>query len=181
MSSNDINIENLGNLSAKLHRLQNIDPKLMAGMKQAMEIVRNQAIVLVPVNHGELRGSIHTKVELIDDGIRGKVYTNKDYSVYVELGTGPIGAGNHEGISPNVHPTYRGDSWWIPGDKVDPVDAERYHWPKFTNKAGKTFYLTSGQPAQPYMYPAMKMKETEAVQRLIKSVDDAHAKLAKGK
>lgn len=176
MAVGDIKVENLGSLNNKFSEMRQLDREVRQGLKKGTEIIRTDAVFRCPVNHGELRGSIHTKVKKTDDGYQGIVFTNKDYGPYVEMGTGPMGAANHAGISPNVPVTYRGDSWWFPADQVDPADAEKYHWPKYTNKEGKTFYLTSGQPAQPFMYPAMKSKETAAVQALQKEV---HVKLRK--
>ena len=176
MARGDIQVENLGSLNHKLAEMRQLDREVRQGLKKGTEIIRTDAVFRCPTNHGELRGSIHTKVVKTEDGYQGIVFTNKDYASYVEMGTGPIGAANHAGISPHVNPTYRGDSWWFPGDQVDPADAEKYHWPRYTNAEGKTFYLTSGQPAQPFMYPAMKSKESAAVEAIQKEV---HVKVKK--
>ena len=112
--------------------------------------------MLCPVNHGELRQTIKTKVEATEGMVIGTVYTNNKHAAYVELGTGPIGEANHEGVSPEVNPVYYQSGWWFPGDKVTPQDAEKYHWPSMTTEDGKTLYFTQGQPAQPFMYPALK-------------------------
>ena len=49
--------------------------------------VQGAAKLLCPVDTGELRNSIVTKVEEKSDRVIGKVYTNKEYAPYVELGT----------------------------------------------------------------------------------------------
>ena len=59
---------------------------------------------------------------------------------YIEFGTGPKGQANHSGISPNVPVTYTQHSWV-------------YHSEDYG------FVTTSGQPAQPFLYPASKASE----------------------
>lgn len=122
------------------------------------QIVQVYAKLLCPVNHGELRNSIKTSIEMTSDHIMASTFTNKEYASYVEFGTGPIGQANHEGISPDFVPSYSQHGWGIPADKVDPADAQMYKWPK-RKYNGKEYYMTSGQPAQPFMYPALKGNE----------------------
>ena len=82
---------------------------LLDALKRGTLVVRDTAVLLAPertYNGGELRHSIRRKHERTDDGVRGIVYTNKEYAPYVEFGTGPKGEENHAGISPNFTPTY---------------------------------------------------------------------------
>ena len=120
-------------------------------MKKQAEVVRAAAVFLVPVETGELRSSIHTDVEHKNGGTQGVVYTNKEYGSYVEFGTGPVGQENHFGISPDVNVAYRQTGWV-------------YH------KDGK-FFKTEGQPAQPFMYPALKHNEENIVRGFREDVD----------
>lgn len=175
-----IKIEGEDRLARKFRTLESDYQGVYRGMKKATEIVRGAAVLRCPVNHGELRGSLHGRVVVMGDKIRGIVGTNKDYGPYVEFGTGPVGAARHSGVSPNVPVTYRLDSWWFPADAVDPRDADRYKWPSYTTKEGKTFYLTKGQPAQPFLYPAMKAKETEAVRAIKREVSTEFRKISRG-
>lgn len=145
-------------LMKQFNQLGSMDPIVAKAVKKQAEVVRGVAVKLCPANHGELRGSISTMVQQEAGSTIGCVYTNKEYAMYVEFGTGPAGQANHAGISPNVPVTYRQDPWWFPGDEVNPSDADRYHWPKAT-KGDQTFYRTDGQPAQPFMYPALKSME----------------------
>ncbi len=152
-------VQGVESLMKKLDKIGSINPIIEKSMRKETQRVRGTAVMLCPGNHGELRGSIKTKVESTEGAVIGTVYTNKKYAAYVEFGTGPIGQANHEGISPEVNPTYSQNGWWFPGDKVPPADADRYHWPKMETAEGKTLYFTQGQPAQPFMYPALKMNE----------------------
>lgn len=130
-------------------------------MRQQAEVVRAAAVYLAPVDTGELRGSIHTDVTHDNGGTQGVVYTNKEYAAYVEFGTGPVGQANHAGTSPDVQVSYRQDPWVYR-----------------SSRDGK-FYRTEGQPAQPYLYPALKNNEKnvirgfrEGVEREIRRIAD---------
>lgn len=158
-------VNGVQSLMRKFNELGSMDPIVAKAVKKQAERVRGVAVKLCPTNHGELRGSIHTKVEQDAGATIGCVYTNAEYAIYVEFGTGPAGQADHNGISPNIPVTYRQNPWWFPGDKVDPSDAEKYHWPQSSN-GEKTFYYTDGQPAQPFMYPALKSMEKYVVSGL---------------
>lgn len=128
-------------------------------------IVQANAKLLCSVNNGELRDSITSDIK--DEGgfIQAETFTNKKQGIFVEFGTGPIGEQNHDGISPEVTPSYSQHGWGIPADKVDASDAEQYKWPKRTYK-GKEYYMTSGQPARPFLYPALKNNEKHVKRRV---------------
>lgn len=143
-------------LMRQLNTLGNISPVVEKAVRKETLRVQRNAVLLCPVNHGELRQSIKTKVEATEGMVVGTVYTNNKRAVFVEFGTGPVGQDNHEGISPEVNPVYSQSGWWFPGDKITPQDAAKYHWPSMTTDDGKTLYFTQGQPAQPFMYSALK-------------------------
>ena len=122
-------------------------------MKKQAEVVRAAAVYLVPVETGELRSSIHTDVTHQDGGTQGVVYTNKAYGPYVELGTGPVGQADHAGISPEVSISYRQTGW------------------TYYDKRNGQFVRTQGQPARPYMYPALKNNEQKVIRGFREGVD----------
>lgn len=127
----------------------------------AIKRVQAAAKLGCPVNHGELRNSIQTSVTQVSEGYVGSCYTNKKYGPYVELGTGPRGEADHEGISPDVTPAYTQEPWWIHESQIDRADAERYKWFYIDTPEGR-FYRVEGQPAHPFMYPALKDNEDMA-------------------
>lgn len=155
----DQHVRGAESLNRKLSAIQNPMDAITKAMGKEIRRVRNAAVLLCPVNHGELRQSIRTDVKQEKTLVRGICYTNNQHAAYVEFGTGPKGEANHDGISPNVQPVYVSEGWWFPGDDIPPADADKYHWPKSESKDGKVFYYTQGQAAQPYMYPALKMNE----------------------
>lgn len=104
---------------------------------------------------GALRQSIHIATEKQGNSIESEIYTNSEYGVYVEFGTGPTGQANHNGISPDIDPVYSQSGWMIPADAMSPDDAEQYGF-GIARKNGEIIgYYTKGQVAQPFMYPAL--------------------------
>lgn len=125
---------------------------------KAAETIRSGCVLECPVNNGELRNSIKTRVE----GDKGYVYTTLPYAQYVEFGTGRKGAADHAGISPYVHPSYTMEPWWIPEDKLSESAIKHYHW-VVIEVNGKRYYRSDGQAAQPFMYQGAKKTEKKAV------------------
>ena len=123
-------------------------------LKEAGQYVQTAAKLMAPADSGYLRNSIFLEVGPTNEGMEADVYTNLQYAPYVEFGTGPKGAANHAGISPEVTPAYTMEPWWIHESQIDPAVADRYHWFYIDTEQGR-FYRCDGQPAQPYMYPAL--------------------------
>lgn len=135
----------------------------------AAQLVKAEAKLLCPVSDGELRGSISSKVGTEGDKVIGAVYTNKAYGPFVEFGTGPIGEANHSGISPLVNPSYSQEPWWIHESQIDAETAEKYGWFSIDTKQGR-FYRSSGQAAQPFLYPALKNNEERVTRNIANDV-----------
>ena len=138
-------------------------------VKASTKMVQGEARLLCPVfqggGGGELRQSIQTSVEKQDEMVVGTIYTNKSYAAYVEFGTGKKGEENHAGISPLVTPAYTQSPWWIHESQVDEAAAEAYHWFYIDTPEGR-FYQSTGQAAQPFMYPALKNNEDRATRNI---------------
>lgn len=142
-------IVGIDKLKLKLSQLLPEEEALKA-TRHAAEIIRSA--ITAPVDTGNLQRSIHTRKT--SEG--AAVYTNCEYAVYVEFGTGPKGqAGDHSKTAP-IPMSYRQDSWI-------------YKDPK-TNKT----YKTSGQAPQPFMYPAA---HNPAVQKAVR--EDFNAQVLK--
>ena len=139
-------------LIAKCRRLANKkvgeDIVLRAVHNAAKKVVQADAKRLAPGNNGELRNSIKTRVKMDGDKAIAEVYTNLHYAPYVEFGTGPKGQASHSGISPEVSVSYRSSPWYVHEDQID---VGPYHFQKIGE-----FYKMYGQPAQPYLYPALR-------------------------
>lgn len=150
-------------LDKRLEKMSKADIGL--GIHKVLPIIQDAAKLGAPVVTGELRESILTDMEIEGDTVRGICYTNLAYAPYVEFGTGPKGQASHEGISPDVAVAYTQSPWWIHESQVERETAERYGWFYIDTPQGR-FYKCSGQPAQPFMYPALKNNE-EAIVKMI--------------
>lgn len=149
-------------ISKKLSDLSAQD--LVEPTQKAIALVQGTAKRNVQVDSGELRESIYTDVYQHGDKTIGVCFTNKEYAPYVEFGTGPRGQAEHTGISPEVNVAYTQRPWWIHESQVDKETAEKYHWFHIDTPQGR-FYQCSGQPARPYLYPALK-SNTEKIQKI---------------
>ena len=141
-------VNGVHSLMRKFNELGSMEPVVYKSVKKQAEVVRGVAVKLCPVyagpwrfvSKGALKGSIYGKVEQDADATIGCVYTNAPYAPFVEFGTGPVGQSSHAGISPNVPVAYTQEPWvWM------------------DDEGG--FHTTEGQPAQPFMYPALKSME----------------------
>lgn len=131
-----MSIKGLANLERKLKSLRDINIKPI--IEDASARVRDEARKNVRVDTGELQNSITYRLEDKGNGNwRGVIFTNKEHGLYVELGTGPVGEASHIGISPEIKPMYSPSPW------------------VYYDKDKKQFFYTHGQPAKPFLYPAL--------------------------
>ena len=153
-------------LDKKLKQLAEIDMKRAVG--EVIQIVRLAATLNCPIDTGELQQDIAADVE--GDSIRaiGTCWTNKAYAPYVEFGTGPKGQADHAGISPDVTPVYTQSPWWIHESQVDRRVAEKYRWFYIDTPEGH-FYQCTGQPAHPFLYPALHDNEDKILSNMTAS------------
>lgn len=156
-----MSVEGMKDLDKKLGKLlDTADIKKMVA--KAAKTVRDAAVEGCPERRygsggGALRQSIFMSVDETEDGATGTVYTNSKYAPYVEFGTGPVGQENHCGTAPDANPVYSQTGWMMPGDAMDEDAAEQYGLGIARGKDGEVIgYYTNGQPAQPFMYPALK-------------------------
>lgn len=165
-------IKGLDSLYSKFAKLKNIDIKPV--MENVTAKVRDEARKRVPVDTAELKNSIDYIVDGDGSNYQGVVFSNKEHATYIELGTGPVGAANHSGISPNISPSYRPTPWvykvednnmsaiFAKTGKVNKAKTKRM------NKTGGKFVYTEGQKARPYLYPALKDNE-EKIKKAFKT------------
>jgi HK97 gp10 family phage protein len=138
------------NLERLLERFDNMAKTDVYGaMAKATNIVHAQAKLLAPRDTGQLAESIHQEVRHNGAKTEGRVYTNLEYAPYVEFGTGIKGDGTYPYNIEGLNLTYRSSPW------------------VYRNEDGEYIY-TTGQVAQPYMYPALKRHEKE-IAKLLKT------------
>ena len=139
----------------------------------SLDVNQSDAVANAPSNVGQLRQTIYVSLEGEDDNLHGTVYTDTEHGWYVEFGTGPVGAANHDGISPEVPVSYSMKGWLIPGDAISEADAMKYKFKKVTFRDGSIWWATNGQPAQPFMYPAFMNSEKAVNAIFSKALSDA--------
>nr|DAT88406.1 MAG TPA: putative tail component [Caudoviricetes sp.] len=157
-------IEGVLNLNKYFDKMSELDLKTAIG--KGISFVQETAKGNCPTFDGELRNKILTEVTEEEDKVNGTCWPDVRHGVYVELGTGPRGQANHEGISPDVTVAYTQSPWWIHEgqgeNEIDRETAEHYHFFHIDTDQGR-FYQCTGQAAQPYLYPALKNNEDKIV------------------
>ncbi len=138
------------------------------------------AKLLVPVDSGELRASIHEAVEVDGSQAVGYSYTNSDHAAFVEFGTGPVGLqGGRSGSPVKVHyslgPFLVKRGTGRPGEVVESYED---YW-VYCDEQGR-FFATRGQPAKPFMYPAAKEVEKQAQKIMASAIKSYIAKATGG-
>lgn len=155
-----MSVDGMKDIERRFDKLSKTDVR--KEVANAIQTVRNAAVREAPTRRygsggGSLKQSIYTDIYEDGDSVIGECYTNNDHAVYVEFGTGPVGQENHANTSPDYDPVYSQTGWMIPGNAMDPDAAEQYGLGIARGKDGEVIgYYTNGQPAQPFMYPALK-------------------------
>lgn len=121
----EVSIEGLEGLMVKLRRLGgSVDAAIDKGIGKGVQKIKSDAKVNCPYDTGRLKGSIST------EHLEPKVWavgTNVEYAMFVEFGTGQLGA---PGVSHTMQP-------WTWRD------------------ADGNYHTTYGAPPRPYLYPAL--------------------------
>lgn len=141
-------MEGIEELLRKFDDISRIEPQLYQMMDQCGVFIRDDARLRVPVDIGDLRKSIQHTTREMDGGIETVVHTNSDHAAFVEFGTGPVGAANHQGIAPDIQPVYAREKW-------------RGVIPFLKSETDSGIRFIAGQPAQPYLFPALKENEQQ--------------------
>ena len=141
----DIEVSGVDEIAERLGaKLQEALEAAKVGVGKVAQNVQRDARKLSPRDSGENVAKIRMQEpEIKGNMIEAKVIAGARHAIYLELGTGPKGAASHEGISPDVNPTYRSTGWVYP-----------------TKDGG--FRYTEGMPARPFMYPAYKANSKKA-------------------
>lgn len=156
-----IEIRGLDRLKRKIDAMPKILNEAMEDATfEITELVRSAAELRlsssIKYSSGELLGSLKTEVvENAEGKIVGRVWSDKAQSVYREFGSGPNGQASPKDLPEGVNPVYTQTRWFIPAEQVAIDLNEVYGMPK-VNIQGKDFYITSGQPAHPFLYPSLK-------------------------
>ena len=156
-----VEFKGLDRLKSKLQALPKIaEDAVFEATFDIVEETVNQATnrlqSSVKYGSGELSSSIKQEVVINSDGkVVGRVWSDKEAALFREFGTGPVGAESPKDLPPGVNPVYSTERWFIPADKVA-VDLETIYGIPKVKINEQDFYMTRGQPAQPWLYPSLK-------------------------
>lgn len=170
----------VGTLNLNKHLDNMSKMSLYNGISRAIDVVQEEAKGKIKNYTGELQKSILTDVEQHGDLVIGSCFTSKPQAFYKEFGTGPKGQAKHDDISPDVAVAYKQVPWWIPEGKgwkaidedkatIDKEVADHYHMPRRVLYSDGdpnhevALRYTEGQPARPFMYPALKNNEKNII------------------
>lgn len=74
-------VQGLDSLLKKLSKLGgDVEEVMFKSMQKQSEIVKGEAKLLCPVDSGDLRQSIYSKVKRTDGKVIGVIYTNSDHA-----------------------------------------------------------------------------------------------------
>lgn len=147
------NIIGIETLLKRLNSLGgNVEEILYDSIAKQTKLVQGEAKELCPVDTGDLRGSIKANTQKNKNKIVGIVSTNSDHAAYVEFGTGKVGERTNKNTKVNV--SYKQDKWLANIPDIGP------RW-------------IEGQPAQPYLYPALKNNEDKILENIKSDVKQA--------
>ena len=112
------NTKGIAELITKLNSLGvNVTDVLEKSIAKNVKLVQAEAKTLCPVDLGDLRNSISTKVEKSSTGVKGVIFTNSDHAAYQEFGTGQRGSESPSPPKSDADLSYRED--WT-GIKAQP-------------------------------------------------------------
>ena len=97
-----IAVHNVDKIKSKIDTLNlNLDKVLIKSMKDVGELIKEDAKDVAPFDTGALKGSIQKRIIKNDaNDISVEVYSNKEYAIFQELGTGIRGAIGNEYKAP---------------------------------------------------------------------------------
>lgn len=138
-----MSVQNVDKLLKKLKRMDmDVNDTLMPIMARQAKFVQGEAKDLCPVDQGQLRNSIRTITRKSKYKVTALVHTNTEYAAYVEFGTGKVGE------TTPVANKYPG-----------PLSYKQTKWKTRIPDVGWRY--VAGQPAQPFLYPALKNNESK--------------------
>lgn len=118
-----------------------------------VDVAKASVVNLDAVFTGELYQSIYAEQQFISkDTVIFAVVTNSEHAIYVEMGTGMIGAENpYPGKLPAVY---------AQGKTIRQLADGRYGW--FYQRNGQ-WYFTEGMPSRPFMWFASLEMQSKAL------------------
>lgn len=136
-----------------------IDEVLFKSLQKQGQLVKNDAQDLCPVDIGDLKQSIRRSTKRYKGKIVSKIYTNSDHAAYVEFGTGQVGQNTAVASKYPGTLAYKQDKW-------------------LANIPDVGLRYVAGQPAQPYLYPALKNNKDRIMENIKTDIKKAIKEVA---
>ena len=154
-------IKGLNSLMKKLDSLGgDVEKTLYQSVNKMGVFVQGEAKELCPVDTSDLKQSIICTTVQANNKISSVISTNSDHGAYVEFGTGKKGENTPvEGKYPGAL-SYKQDKW-------------------LANIPDVGFRWIEGQPAQPYLYPALKNNRNQVVKNIKEDLQDTIREISK--
>ena len=149
-------IEGLEEFLVQIDDLSKIEQDVFRIVDECGAHVVGEARNRIAPDTGDLRKSINHTTEIQNEEISSTIHTNSDHAAFVEFGTGPVGAANHAGTAPDVAVAYSPDKWFGKIPELAGTQGEK----------DKGFRYIAGQPAKPYLYPALKDNEEQLTEKI---------------
>jgi HK97 gp10 family phage protein len=154
-------IKGLNNLLKKLDNLGgDVEKALYPSVNKMGLFVQGEAKELCPVDTGDLKQSIICTTVQANNKISSVISTNSDHAPYVEFGTGKVGENTHVEDKYPGNLAYKQDKWRV---NIPDVGVR---W-------------IEGQPAQPYLYPALKNNRNEVIKNIKEDLQEAIREISK--
>ncbi|MDR2834272.1 MAG: hypothetical protein LBV67_11205 [Streptococcaceae bacterium] len=149
-------------LEQALKKIDMVPEKLQAGLVEATKemlltmdgLTKQKLKETVQYGYGQIAGNNKQSIEEKPGKVTARFWNDSEIGSFREFGTGKVGEENNQGIAPDVNPTYTQYPWFIPVDQVRLDLNQIYGMPVTDNKISDNFYITDGQPARPWFYPA---------------------------
>lgn len=136
-----MSVQNVDKLLKKLKKLDlDVNDTLAPIMTRQAKFVQGIAVDECLVDQGQLKNSIKAMTRKSKYKVTSLVYTNAQHAAYVEFGTGKVGE------TTPVADKYPGS-----------LAYKQTKWK--ANIPGVGWRYVAGQPAHPYLYPALKNNE----------------------
>lgn len=154
-------IKGLNSLMKKLDSLGgDVEKTLFKAVDKQGRFVQGEAKDLCRVDTGDLKQSIICTTVHANNKISSVISTNSDHATYVEFGTGKKGENTPVEDKYPGNLTYKQDKWLV---NIPDVGVR---W-------------IEGQPAQPYLYPALKNNRDEVIKNIKEDLQDAIREITK--
>lgn len=154
-------IKGLNSLMKKLDSLGgDVEKTLYRSVNEQGLFVQGEAKDLCKVDTGDLKQSIICTTVQANSKVSSVISTNSDHAPYVEFGTGKKGENTPV---ENKYPgtlAYKHDKW-------------------LANIPDVGFRWVEGQPAQPYLYPALKNNRDEVIKNIKENLQEAIREISK--